>query len=101
MSIGREMPRYKCHKQVWAFKIKSIEIIPRDTSKDIDGMSPPEAGRTAIITPEEDGYSQFIVDEAYVNKHNPKEGGYYVVYPGGYLSYSPAEAFEEGYTRIN
>ena len=35
-----------------------------------------------------------------VEKHNPEAGGYYVVYEDGYKSFSPAKAFEEGYTRI-
>jgi site-specific recombinase XerD len=34
----------------------------------------------------------------YVHKHKPEAGGYYVVYADGYKSYSPAKAFEEGYT---
>lgn len=29
-----------------------------------------------------------------------KVGGYYVVYEDGYESWSPAEAFEKGYTLI-
>ena len=33
-------------------------------------------------------------------KHDPQAGGYYVVYADGYQSFSPAQAFEEGYTRI-
>ncbi len=36
----------------------------------------------------------------YMRKHQPKIGGYFVVYKDGYKSFSPAEAFEEGYTRI-
>ena len=28
------------------------------------------------------------------------EGGYYVLYKDGFASWSPAKAFEEGYTRI-
>lgn len=101
MSNFRELPKYRCHKEVWALKIKSIVIHPRDTSKDIDGMSPPESGRTATITPEEENhYAPFTVEEAYIAKHNPQEGGYYVVYPDGYKSFSPAEAFEDGYTLI-
>ena len=28
-------------------------------------------------------------------------GGYYVRYPDGYESWSPAEAFEEGYTLVD
>jgi hypothetical protein len=38
------------------------------------------------------------VDGAYVAKHNPQVGGYYVRYEDGYESWSPAEAFEAGYT---
>ena len=30
----------------------------------------------------------------------PRVGGYYVVYADGYKSFSPATAFEEGYTKI-
>jgi hypothetical protein len=30
----------------------------------------------------------------------PQPGGYFVVYKDGYKSFSPAKAFEEGYTRI-
>lgn len=33
-------------------------------------------------------------------KHKPVAGGYFVVYEDGYESFSPAKAFEEGYTRI-
>lgn len=31
----------------------------------------------------------------------PASGDYYVVYDDGYASWSPAKAFEEGYTRVN
>lgn len=34
----------------------------------------------------------------WVNHHKPQVGGYYVVYEDGYTSYSPAEAFEKGYS---
>jgi len=88
-----EMPRYKCHKEVWALKIKSITP---------DGAGEPnrESDGSAMIEPEESGYAAFRVDWEYVRKHNPKVGGYYVVYDGGYKSYSPAEPFESGYTRL-
>ena len=78
--VGRKMPRYQCHKQVHALKIAAF-----------DG---------AIITPADEGYAPFVVTEDYVRKHNPEAGGYYVVYDDGYKSFSPAKAFEEGYTRI-
>lgn len=36
----------------------------------------------------------------YVAKHKPEVGGYYVVYEDGYKSFSPAGAFESGYTPL-
>lgn len=35
-----------------------------------------------------------------MRKHKPEVGGYYVVYKDGYKSFSPAAAFDEGYTLI-
>lgn len=40
------------------------------------------------------------VEPDYIKKHKPVAGGYYVVYKDGYKSFSPADAFEDGYTRI-
>lgn len=76
---AQEMPRYTCHKQVWALKIKAVD------------------GET--LTPADEGYAPFNVDAEYLGKHRPEVGGYYVVYADGYKSYSPAKAFEEGYSR--
>ena len=83
--VMAEMPRYQSHKKVWALKIKDIAFLD---------------GGGASITPEESGYAPFPVDEAYMLKHDPKIGGYYVQYEGGYQSFSPADAFEGGYTRV-
>lgn len=33
-------------------------------------------------------------------KHDPEVGGYFVRYEDGYTSYSPAAAFEGGYTEL-
>jgi hypothetical protein len=88
---GAEMPRYKSHKQVWALKIAEI-IDPREPGNESDG--------SRVIIPADQGYGAFRVDRAYVQKHNPQVGGYYVVYADGYRSWSPAQAFEEGYTRV-
>ena len=89
MGTDREMPKYRSHKEVWALKIKAI---------DIDHNAGDNAG--AIIIPEDEGYGPFYVPSTYVAKHDPKVGGYYVRYEDGYDSWSPAEAFENGYTRI-
>ena len=91
-----QMPQYQSHKKVWALRIKEIHF-DSDAAK-VDGDR--ETDGTAIIVPEESGYAPFRVDAAYVNKHQPKAGGYFVVYPDGHKSWSPAEAFEEGHTRI-
>lgn len=93
---AREMPRYKSHKTIWALKIKSI-VFDADLAREDDNR---ETDGSAMITPEESGYAPFKVNHAYVKKHEPKAGGYYVVYADGYQSWSPAEAFEDGYTRL-
>ncbi len=81
----REMPCYRCHKLVHALKIAHIG------GTESDGH---------WISPEEEDYADFRVSIAYLQKHQPKIGGYYVVYADGYESFSPAKAFEEGYTRL-
>ena len=78
-----EMPKYRSHKEVWALKIARI-----DSSKD----------GSAVLSFEDTSYHSITVAEAYVVKHDPRAGGYFVVYEGGYSSWSPAEVFESGYT---
>lgn len=86
-----EMPKYKCHKEVWALKIKEIQEPDK-----LKGHSP--FGQILVF--EDDLYAPLQVSEEYLVKHQPHAGGYYVVYKDGYKSFSPAEAFEEGYSRI-
>lgn len=88
---SREMPRYKCHKEVWALKIADIKRHNEDDQN-------AETDGSAMITPADEGYAPFRVDHAYMSKHKPEVGGYYVVYKDGYKSFSPAEAFEDGYS---
>ena len=80
-----EMPKYQSHKKVWALKIKHISYI--------------EPAQYQIV-PEESGYAPIDVSTGWMEKHQPQVGGYYVVYKDGYASYSPAAAFEEGYTKL-
>lgn len=79
-----EMPKYQCHKKVWALKIQQVYSV----------------GSQNFIVPADNGYDDFPVSQEYIDKHHPQEGGYYVQYEGGYEYYSPAKAFESGYTRI-
>ncbi len=78
--MNAELPRYQCHKRVRALKIAAIN--------------------GATITPADEGYAPFEVPPEYLAKHQPQPGGYYVVYDDGYQSFSPADVFEQGYTRI-
>jgi len=88
----REMPKYKCSKEVWALKIKGLELFRPDGNSENDGSYRVEF--------EDEGYSPMCLSKEYMQKHNPKVGGYYVVYKDGYSSFSPPEAFESGYTLI-
>lgn len=85
MCDQKEMPRYKCHKVVRAAKI--VGVISRN---DVGGWTLKLEGRRPAVT----------VTDAWYAKHAPLVGGYYVVYKGGYESFSPADAFEEGYTLV-
>jgi len=80
---GVELPKYKCHKVVRAAKITAFRG---------DGNPHPvlvfgEINATTTQPPQ------------WHEKHQPHVGGYYVVYDDGYVSFSPAAAFESGYTR--
>lgn len=87
---GIEMPRYQCHKEVWALKIKNV------APGRADGQGP-----GATLTFEEAGYGPISIDESWGHKHMPMPGGYYVVYKDGYKSFSPAEAFESRYAKLS
>ena len=91
------MPQYQSHKKVWALKIAAIsydkDAAVADGNRETDG--------SAVITPADAGYAPFIVNAEYVQRHKPQAGGYYVQYADGYVSYSPAQAFEDGYTRLD
>ena len=79
------LPRYRSHKIVEGFKIDEIAVL-------VSG-----GAVLASVPPEH----VVKVDAAYVEKHEPEVGGYYVRYKGGYESWSPADAFEDGYTPVD
>lgn len=89
-----ELPRYECHKKVWALKIKDIQ---QDQNAKVQ---PPDEEGVWLLIPEEDGYGPVRVTHEWLARFRPVIGGFYVVYDDGYSSFSPCKAFEEGYTRI-
>lgn len=84
------LPRWKCHKEVDAVKIAAIEIGPRSESD----------GTGYFIVPADKTVQRFEISVDYFVKFSPRPGGYYVRYDDDYQSFSPALAFEEGYTKI-
>jgi hypothetical protein len=75
-----QLPQYRSHKIVRAAKIAAIDF---DERLDLAPYGVVEVGK------------QWIAE-----KH-AHVGGYFVVYDDGYTSYSPAAAFESGYSRIS
>lgn len=94
-----EMPKYRSHKDVWALKIRDISD-PTEPGNESDG--------SRLLHFEEQGYGARRVSAEFVRKHlplvhlhnHPYRGGYFVVYKDGYESFSPAQPFEEGNTRL-
>lgn len=87
----REMPKYQSHKTVHALKIADLKYT---------GSADQESDGSQIMTPAEQGYGDIHLERDFIRKHQPHVGGYLVVYADGYRSFSPAKAFEEGYTAI-
>lgn len=77
-------PEYTCVKRVRAHKIAGIRMWP-------DGG--------AMLHPAEPGFAQLKFSKPFLDRHEPAVGGYIVYYEDGYISYSPAKAFEEGYVK--
>ena len=80
------IPKYRSHKVVEAAKIADDVTVLQD-------------GTANLILEWDSGTTVVNVSAEYLRKHDPKRGGYWVRYPDGYESWSPAEAFEGGYTR--
>lgn len=81
-ALIHHLSRFQCHKVVRAGKIVAI------TEAGLMVETMPHAGITIEVSPE------------WFMKHQPETGGYFVVYDDGYESYSPAAAFEGGYSRV-
>lgn len=85
---GEGYPAYRSHKYVRAFKVARIESGTR------------EGGNSWVIYPTDGSLPPYEVTHQWRTHFQPKTGGYIVFYRDGYVSYSPATAFEEGNTKI-
>ncbi len=98
------LPAYRCHKEVWALKIGSIVPAPKPTIAELEAILADSPDRVdtpgAIIVPDGNRYGPIAVPLEWFMKHKPEIGGYLVFYKDGYRSFSPADAFEDGYTLI-
>lgn len=95
-----QLPQWKCHKVVRAAKIGMIH-------PPVPGCAEFEKGKLELITPiAREGLTDKLqalevdVTPEWLEHFKPEAGGYYVVYEDGYASFSPAKAFEEGYTLL-
>lgn len=89
---ARQMPRYRCHKEVWALEIESVDT------------------RTGawVLRFKDHAFAPREVTGQWFRKHvrdaaeadGGLSGGYFVVYADGYESWSPKAAFEEGYAKL-
>lgn len=83
-----QLPQYRCHKVVRAAKIVAIS---GDSSGYVVYLDlPGDGSKTVVVAPE------------VFARGKPTENGfsYLVVYDDGYVSWSPAKAFEEGYALV-
>lgn len=82
------LPRYRCHKEVSALRIKHVIETPSGFELHFEGDRFVPA---------------FVSRNWVVSKEKPENlvGGYYVVYDDGYQSWSPAAAFGAGYTLLS
>lgn len=87
MEHVERLPKFECHKVVEAAKISIVMESALSLRHDVAGR-----GTRGVAVP---------VTAEWMQRHKPEVGGYFVQYPDGYQSYSPAKSFEDGYTLLD
>jgi len=82
-----QLATYVSHKTVRAAKIRAVTF----------GYDSKRDRGTTLLIPEDANLEPIEVTQEYVSKHDPHAPGYFVLYADGYESWSPVEAFENGY----
>lgn len=96
--VEYKFAKYRCHKEVEAFQIVQIDDCGKITSA-VDPCGIVGTFRIWGALHCGEG-ARVAVDAAWIEKHEPVVGGYFVIYEDGYTSFSPKEAFEKGYSKI-
>lgn len=93
-------PLYNCRKQVRAVQITQVikHAHPDPDFDDAVFEASADFKGVTLFYETENGPKTIAVNATWYHKHKPEVGGYYVVYKDGYTSYSPARAFDDGYT---
>lgn len=88
--LPHQMPRYRSHKVVHALKLQAVDSGPGDTTKFV----PADNAFETIVA------SNLAESVKRCRAVEMKDPGYLVVYSDGFISWSPTEAFESGYTKV-
>jgi len=91
MSVERQMPRYICHKRVWALEIASVGNYSYTQEP-----TPNHALVREVCFADQTNAK--IPDEVF-RRYVPQPGDFYIVYEDGYKSFSPRKQFLDGYVR--
>jgi hypothetical protein len=95
-----ELPQYQCHKIVNAAQIALITPVPAEGETGASEFH--DSILTLALPGTEIGTTDIAVDAAWMARHRPVEGGYYVSYNDGeYASFSPPAPFEGGYRPLS
>lgn len=89
VTTTKQLPKWVSHKEIWGDKIIKIVRGAANVGTELTGDTWIIAEGCAIP-----------VTTSLVARSEPVVGDYYVKYADGYQSWSPAKAFEEGYTRL-
>lgn len=81
------VPTFQSHKQVRAARIEAIAPVDAHSNE-------------GFLLSLHNIAEPFQVSFDWQSKHAAGGGGYVVFYADGYVSYSPADAFEGGYTAV-
>lgn len=89
------LPLYMSHKIVEAMRIDQILVVPGSDVVELTSVM-----SMATIPVKREWIEQKVPGDDIAEKLSKLVGGYFMKYPDGYTSWSPAKAFEDGYTAL-